>query len=126
MVAVAATAGSLYMSNVVFLAPCDLCWFQRIFMYPLVIIFLIARARKIPRIWEIALPFSALGILVASYHYLIQIFPQMSQTCGLFGSCTDIPFRDFGYITLPWMSLTAFVFITILMFILRGRELEKR
>ncbi|MBI2103717.1 disulfide bond formation protein B [Candidatus Woesebacteria bacterium] len=129
IISIASTVGSLYMSNVVFLAPCELCWFQRIFMYPLVIIFLVARVRKIPRIWELALPFSIFGALIAGYHYILQLFPKVSETCGPpaggFGSCTDIPFKDFGFITIPWMSLTAFVFITVSMLIRRRVELTK-
>ncbi len=123
-VSVGAVVGSLYMSNVVFLAPCELCWFQRVFMYPLVIIFLIARIRKIPRIWEIVLPLSIFGGSIALYHYIIQLFPKVSESCGLAGSCTQVPFKDFGYITIPWMSLTAFVYITALMLILRKKELN--
>ncbi len=125
VVSLASTAGSLYMSNVVFLAPCELCWFQRIFMYPLALIFLIARIRRIPKIWEIALPFSIFGALIAGYHYVLQLFPKVSETCGLSGLCSDIPFKDFGFITIPWMSLTAFIYITALMLIRRKAELTK-
>jgi disulfide bond formation protein DsbB len=118
-----ATLGSLYLSEILFLPPCKLCWFQRIFMYPLVFILLTARVRKIPKIWEIVMPLVTIGAFIAIYHYYLQFAPGPSTTCGTVGisaSCSDKPFVHFGYITIPWMALSAFAWIGALMLILKN------
>ena len=123
-----ATSGSLYLSNVLLIPPCELCWFQRIFMYPLVFILVAAKIRKTPKIWEIVLPLSVFGAAIAAYHYYLQFAPNASSVCGIVGvsvSCTERTFVHYGYITIPWMSLTAFVYITTLMLILGKRDVLK-
>ena len=120
-----ATLGSLYLSNALYIPPCELCWFQRIFMYPLVIILSVAKIRKTPKIWEIVLPLSILGATISMYHYFLQLFPSISDSCGFATPCSDSSVRAFGYITIPWMSFTAFAFIIVFMVILKKYEGSK-
>jgi disulfide bond formation protein DsbB len=125
-VVVAATVGSLYLSEILLIPPCVLCWYQRILMYPLIIILVVAKVRKVKRIWEIVLPFTIMGGALSIYHYYLQFAPDSSTICGVVGifvNCSDKPFVHYGYITIPWMCLSAFVYITALMFILRKREM---
>lgn len=109
-----ATAGSLYFSEVLKLIPCDLCWFQRIFMYPLVIILGIAVVRKDYFIYRYVLPLSMIGGLVSLYHYLIQkvpIFTENAKACSIV-PCTGEYINWLGFITIPFLALTAFAIIT--------------
>lgn len=119
-VASVATAGSLYLSEVAHFTPCILCWYQRIFMYPLVVILGAAVWKKRQDVWNYALPLAAIGTVIAGYHYKIQISPDSLLPCSTVGfsvSCTERFFTYFGYITIPLMSFSAFVLITIGMFL---------
>lgn len=116
-VAVAATLGSLYYSEVAGFIPCTLCWYQRILMYPLVLLIpvgLILRDEYLPRY---VLPLSTFGIVVSSYHYLTQwgLFAE-SAACRVGVPCSGRYVNHLGFITIPFMALTAFTLITIIMF----------
>ncbi|MEK7630202.1 MAG: disulfide bond formation protein B [Patescibacteria group bacterium] len=111
-----ATIGSLFYSSIAGYEPCNLCWIQRIFMYPQVIIFGIALWKKDYTISSLnALILSILGAIIALYNHLIQ----MGITTGLCGaslvSCAKRYVMEFGYITMPMMSLTIFLLIIMLM-----------
>lgn len=114
-VAAAATAGSLYFSEVAHYVPCRLCWFQRVAMYPIAVIALVALVRRDRGARWYFLPLAAIGALISSYHYLIEWKPSLDAgACDLFGpSCTDIWFRSFGFATLAFMALCGFVFIIV-------------
>lgn len=112
-----ASLGSLYLSEIVLLPPCDLCWFQRIFMYPIPVILLTAKVRKLSKIWEIVIPLAVIGVLIASYHYILQLFPDLATSCGFSTPCSDTTIKEFGYVTIPWMSLSAFVWVIVFMLI---------
>lgn len=114
VIALVATAGSLFYSEIAGYTPCKLCWFQRIFMYPLVIILGAALVkRRNPKIYVI--PMTSIGALIASYHYLIQRF-EYATSCGVNAvECTMKYSFKFGYITIPMMALCAFLLITILL-----------
>jgi disulfide bond formation protein DsbB len=116
MVAVVATLGSLYFSEVMEYIPCKLCWIQRIFMYPLVILLGIASVKKDYRITGYALSLSIPGGLVALYHYLYEKtdwFKATSNFCG--ENPCDIEYINwFGFMTIPFLALAAFVIITFL------------
>jgi len=122
IVALTATSGSLYLSEVALFEPCVFCWYQRILMYPLVFILGVALLKKRKDVWNYVLPISVFGLILASYHYKIQISPNVLIPCKTVGfsiSCSERFFTHFGYITIPWMSLSAFTLVTILMFIMR-------
>jgi disulfide bond formation protein DsbB len=113
VVAIGATAGSLYFSEVANYLPCTLCWYQRIAMYPLAVIALIAAIRNDRQVVWYAAPIAAIGVLIAGYHSLIEWRPSLDQgVCSAAGpSCTDIWFREFGFVTLAFMALAGFIAI---------------
>jgi disulfide bond formation protein DsbB len=121
LVAVVATAGSLYFSEVLGLIPCELCWFQRVLMYPLVLVVGVAALENRPGVYRTALPLSVLGTAVAAYHSWIQISGG-SGTCSLGGGCASVQYRVLG-LSIPNLSLVAFVLISLglLVIAFRGR-----
>lgn len=124
-VAVLATAGSLYLSEVMFFAPCSLCWFQRIFMYPLAILLGIAYAKGDTGIVSYTLPLVVIGGGFSLYHTVLQKLPHDS----MLAACGPVPCQGdylnwFGFITIPMLALAAF--IIILTALLRLRKLEKQ
>ena len=113
-VALTATLGSLYLSEIAHFTPCDLCWFQRIFMYPQVIILGIAILKKDKNVKRYVLPLNIAGIIVSAYHNYIQI---TNTTCsvGSVSCLTNYVFK-FGYVTIPMMAFTAFLLIIVLLY----------
>lgn len=110
-----ATAGSLYFSEVLRFIPCELCWYQRILMYPLVIILGVAVVKKDVKQALYASIFSGIGIVVALYHYLLQKVPGLSaiDSCGIV-PCSGQYINWLGFITIPFLALTAFILIFLL------------
>ena len=110
--AVLATLGSLYLSEVVHFVPCSLCWFQRIFMYPLTIVLGIASAKKQAEIVSYVLPLVAIGGAFSAYHIWIQERPRDTggPFCGPTSCVTDV-LNAFGFLTVPMLALTAFLMI---------------
>lgn len=113
-----ATAGSLYFSEVLKFIPCELCWYQRILMYPLVIHLGIAVARKEYKQSLYGFILATIGGCMSLYHYLIQkvpFFSKLGKSCGIIPCNTDY-INWLGFITIPLLALTAFVIIAILNF----------
>ncbi len=96
-------------------------------MYPLVILLAVLILRKEARAYQFVLPFSALGAVIALYHYLlyIKIIPDTFAPCSTGVSCTTKLIEWFGFINIPFLSLVAFILITILMFINRKQYENK-
>lgn len=119
-----ATSGSLYFSEIAGYLPCLLCWYQRIAMYPLVIILAVGILRKEEKIYQYVLPFSIIGGLIALYHVLLyyKVFPEAEETCRAGVSCTTEYIEWFGFITIPFLSLLAFLVITGCMIVLMRRS----
>lgn len=116
LVAATATAGSLYFSEVANLPPCRLCWFQRICMYPMSAILLIGAIRRDRAVAWYALPLAAVGIVISSYHYLIEWYPSLEKTsCDPVTPCTVVWFRRFGFVSLPFMAGCGFLAIIALL-----------
>lgn len=114
-----AMSGSLYFSEVAHYAPCVLCWYQRILMYPHVLLVAVSLVKRTRQITDHILALSGLGAVIAAFHYYEQITETQIVTCGVVGfsaSCTEKFFLELGYITIPTMALTAFVMIVLLMF----------
>ena len=117
IVATTATLGSLFFSDIAGWNPCKLCWYQRIFMYPQVLLLLIALWKKDRNIAVYVLALSVIGMLVAAHHYSEQVALAMQPVadslvpCDASGvSCAKTEIRfTFGFITLPMMAFTAFV-----------------
>ncbi len=118
IVAAVATAGSLYFSEVADFVPCRLCWFQRICMYPLVAILGVAAWRGDRGARWYCLPLLVAGGAVSAYHYVIEWKPSWGESaCGVGPSCTDVWFRELGFVTLAFMALAGFVTIATLLFV---------
>ncbi len=109
-----ATLGSLFLSEVANFNPCKLCWWQRIFMYPVTLISLIALIKNdLMAVVRYILPLSLIGGAIAGYHYIMQLFPNVLECSEEVAKCSTIQFAQFGYITIPLMALTAFVLIAV-------------
>jgi disulfide bond formation protein DsbB len=129
MVAGFAMFGSLWFSEAANYNPCKLCWYQRIAMYPLAVLLGVALVRRwwaARRAGEVsasqreitpyAIVLAALGSVVSTYHYLLEWNPTWeSNVCSLDVPCTTIWFREFGFVTLPFMALCGYVSIIILL-----------
>ena len=115
--AVLATAGSLYFSEVAGWTPCKLCWLQRIFMYPQVVLLALAIWKNDRGIAPYILALSVIGLAIAAFHYSEQVMAVLNPVdfdsnvpCDTSGtSCRSTPFFHFGYITIPMMAFTAFL-----------------
>lgn len=116
LVAGTAMAGSLYLSERLHLEPCINCWYQRIAMYSLAVILLIATIRRDWGIRPYAIALAAAGSAVSIYHYMEQRFPSLdSGACDADNPCTLVYVWRFHYISIPFMALSAFALvITIL------------
>lgn len=120
-----ATAGSLFFSEVMNFPPCVLCWYQRICMYPLVLIFAVGFLRDDKEIFFYSFPLAVTGLGIAIYHNLLyyKILPESAAPCREGISCTTVFFELLGFITIPSLSLFAFTLITaLLLFIRKSHE----
>lgn len=114
VVAAIATGGSLFFSEIAGYVPCELCWYQRICMYPLSIITLLAAVRSDFRIARYLLPLPAVGACVSVYHLLVEnAVVGQSSACFVSapGGCAAKWINQFGYMTIPTLALTAFVLL---------------
>ena len=122
-VAAAALAGSIFYSLVANFAPCDLCWWQRIFLYPQAILLAIAYFTDDEHIHKYSLALSSCGFVVAAYNVWLQFGGMSIAPCSATGpSCALRYFLDFGYVTLPTMSLTAFALLLVIMLFRRNHR----
>jgi disulfide bond formation protein DsbB len=117
LVALAATAGSLFFSEFSHFIPCRLCWFQRIAMYPMAVILLIGAVRRDFRGAALyALPLPVLGAAVSIYHVYIENHPEAeSAGCTVGAPCSTKWIDKFGYVTIPTLALTAFAAIFVML-----------
>ena len=123
IIVTAATLGSLFFSHVMEFAPCVLCWYQRICLFPLVIILATGLFPFDKRVVSYALPLAIAGWLTALYHNLLysKIIPQELQPCSQGVSCTQKYIDLFGFLTIPMLSLLGFSIIITLLFLLKKR-----
>ncbi|HEX5933697.1 MAG TPA: disulfide bond formation protein B [Pseudorhizobium sp.] len=123
IVALVATFGALFIGEVLGQLPCDLCWHQRVFMFPLVPVLGIALLRSDAGAWLYALPLAGLGWLVAGLHNLLyfEVIPKAIKPCGEGPSCSGDGMTIFGSVPLPLLSLAAFTIIIAFLFIVRRR-----
>ena len=127
LLAVVATLGSIYFSNFMMLPPCSLCWWQRVCMYPLTIVFMIAFIRKDRDCIYYAMPLITIGFLISSYHNLLYYgaIEKSIIPCTSGVSCTSVQLVWFGFLTIPLMALIAFsllLLITIYSAITKGEQ----
>ena len=114
-----AVVGSLIYSQIIGFPPCDLCWWQRIFMYPQALILLVAMFRKEKGVIDYLVPLSVLGAILSLYQSMVQWgFGGSVFTCTAVGSaCAKVFVLEYSYITIPFMSFTVFTYIIALKFI---------
>ncbi len=118
LLSLSATLGSLVYSSVIGFAPCILCIWQRVFLFPQVIILAVALKKKYPKIVDYLIPLTVIGGVIALYHVYISLgFNTFGIPCGINPgetSCLIQYVNEFGYITIPVMSLTIYVYVFIL------------
>ena len=123
VVALVASSGSLYLSDVVGFVPCLLCWYQRIAMYPLVLVLGVAMVRGDASVWRYAMPLSVAGALIAAYHVTIQLQPTLDVgMCSAGASCTGRYLNVFGFVSIPVMAGMGFLLVTALLALVRLLE----
>jgi disulfide bond formation protein DsbB len=124
VVALLATVGSLYFSEVAGFTPCTLCWYQRIAMYPFVVLLGAAVVRRSRSVTGAA-ALAAVGAAVSGYHVALEWVPSLdSGACAVAAPCTYVWFREFGIFSLPTLALTAFALILTLLLIRDPDEVE--
>jgi disulfide bond formation protein DsbB len=123
VVALLATVGSLFFSEVMGLPPCALCWYQRIAVYPLVLIIGTGIVLRDARVRAYALPLALAGLAVSIYHNLLyySIIPETLTPCSEGTSCTERQVEWFGFITIPLMGLASFVGIFLCLIFYRTK-----
>jgi disulfide bond formation protein DsbB len=123
LVAASAMLGALFFSEVMKLPPCVLCWYQRIFMFPLVLLLPLGLFPFDPRIVRYALPLSAVGGSIALFHVLLTwgVIPESVTPCTQGVPCGSNPIELFGFVSIPLLSLAAFAAINALLLAARRR-----
>ena len=125
LVALTSMLGSLFFSEIAKFQPCILCWYQRIFMYPIPLLLYISMIKNDTSIKPHVIILSTIGAIIAIYHYFIQLFPESHiLPCEAFSpvSCTEGYTFYFGYISIPMMSATAFILIIILLLLAKSKK----
>lgn len=112
-VAIGATLGSLYLSEGAGLIPCELCWFQRIAMYPLAVILPVARWRRDRSVLPYVRLLAIVGFLIGAYHVQLQLFPEQSSFCEVSNPCSSTVAEAFGVFTIPQLSTLSFLLLVV-------------
>ena len=117
LIALLSTLAVLFVGEVMGQVPCVLCWYQRIFMFPLSIVLGIGCFRSDSGVWVYALPLAGAGGAVAAYHSLLYggLVPERVQPCSAGPSCSDAAMTVLGGMPLPYLSFSAFAAITLLL-----------
>ncbi len=123
IVSLVATLGSLFFSEVMQFVPCSLCWYQRIFMYPLVFIFLVNLLYPDDKVFKYSFPLVVVGLIISIYHNLLilKIIPETLSPCVSGVPCSVDYLNYFGFITIPLLSFVAFLAIFILLIAYKKR-----
>ena len=126
MITTGAMVGSLYFSEKVGFAPCKLCWYQRIAMFSIAIISFVAALRNDKNIARYTIVLAPLGLIVSTYHYLLEWFPTLeTNVCSLDVPCTAVWFRELGFVTLCFMAGCAFItVIAVSLAIIREQKID--
>lgn len=124
IIALLSVVGSLFFSEVMQLPPCILCWYQRIAMYPLVLIIAIGIILKDSRLRIYALPFALIGLAISTYHNLLYygFVPERITPCTEGVPCNAVQIEWLGFITIPLMGLAAFAGITLCLLLYKSKE----
>ncbi len=127
VVALVSTLGSLYLSEVAHFVPCRLCWFQRIAMYPLVVVLGVGAMRKDLGARLPGAILAGLGACVSIWHLLVERYPNLeSGSCDPRNPCSFKWVEEFGYLTIPGMALSGFALVLVLLAAARPVSLEEQ
>lgn len=123
LIAAAASLGTLFQSEVMKLAPCELCWYQRIFMFPLALMLPLALFPPDVRIVRYALPLALAGALVALYQLLLTwgVIPEVIRPCTQGVPCSEAQWVWLGFVTVPLLATLAFATISVLLVLCRRK-----
>lgn len=124
LVATLATLAALFLGEVMGLTPCVLCWYQRICMFPLVLILAAGLFPFDRRVVRYALPLAAAGWLLAAFHWAVAsgLVPERVTPCTKGVPCSVDPVVWLGFITLPMLSVLAFSAIVALLVLTHLKE----
>lgn len=111
VVTVGASLGSLWFSESAGFVPCELCWYQRIAMYPLAVLVTIAAIRGDHHIRPYAMVLASAGGLISLYHSQVQLFPEQSSVCQASNPCSAAWVDALGFLTIPHMAAIAFALV---------------
>ena len=127
IVSLVATLGSLFFSDVMQYTPCSLCWYQRIFMYPLVLIFIANLLYPDDSVYKYAMPVVVVGLIIAFYHNLLVwgIVSEDISPCRSGVPCSVKYIDWFGFINIQLLSLVAFLIIFIILILSKKAKNEK-
>lgn len=126
VIAVVALLGSLYYSEIVDLVPCEYCWFQRIGIYPLSVIFFVALVLEDRGVRKYVVPLCGITALISIWHILVQRVPSLagSSSCSVDAPCAAILVERFGFVSIPVMALAVTLSIGTLMLVMHGADYE--
>ena len=123
LVSIVATLGSLYFSEIREFIPCELCWYQRILMYPLILILGIGTFQNDISVKKFVLPMAITGWCISLFHYLEQKVPGFAEikpcTNGI--PCSAEYINWYGFITIPFLALTAFSLIILFLLLAKSK-----
>lgn len=124
LIATGATLGALFASEVMELPPCSLCWYQRIFIFPLVLMLPAGLFPLERNVIRYALILAAVGWAIALFQLLLVhgVIPEDVQPCRIGISCKDVQVRWFGFVTIPLLSFVAFTAINALLVLAHFRK----
>jgi disulfide bond formation protein DsbB len=125
IVAAVTMGGSLYYSQVANFVPCELCWAQRICLYPFAIVLLVAALRRDRKVWTYVVPVAVIGAAIAAYHVQLQAYPAQQSFCSTLVPCTTRYVWEFGFVSLPFMSLAASTFIITMVLVARATDPDR-
>lgn len=123
LLASGATLGSLFFSEIMDFPPCSLCWYQRTFMYPLVLVLAVGLFPFDAKVVRFGLPLAVSGWLVAAYHTLLYegVIPESAAPCSKGVSCTEDYIELLGFLSIPLLSLLTFTAMVASLLVLRRR-----
>jgi len=125
LIAATATLGSLYFSEIARFAPCEFCWFQRTAMYPLTVVLFVAAVTRDERAWRYVVPIAVIGLLLSTYHYQLELFPDQPNVCSTTLPCSARYFAIYGFISISFMAGACFTSILALhLAMARARRFE--
>jgi disulfide bond formation protein DsbB len=124
-IATVTTLGSLYYSEIAGYPPCTLCWYQRIAIYPQVVVLGVAAWRRDHRVWLPSGILATIGIALSTWHVILERNPALAGPCDPTNPCTLKWVEEFGFLTIPAMALVAGVSFLTLTLVAADRSTDR-